>query len=348
MEVPQSSVPSDNVADEAIYKELDDSLVRATTTASSIEVEQDSGGGPRRQETMGDTIAQTRFIDLEKTKTSQAQEITSLKRRVKILEKKGGSRTHKRKRLYKIGFRARVSLSGKESLGEEDASKQGRKIDDIDADEGVTLVDETVENQGTFNDEEMFDTGVLDVSTAEVTTAGIEVTTVSATITTTNDLTLAQALVDLKSINPKAKGIIFREPGESTTTTIPIPSKIQDKEVNIAWDDVQAKVEVDYQLAQRLQAQEQEELTNEEKERLFVQFLEQRRKHFAAKRAEKERNIPPTRAQQRSIMCTHLKNMEGWKPKSLKNKSFANIQELFDKAMKRVNTFVDYRMSLVE
>ncbi|GKG66896.1 hypothetical protein Tco_0718076, partial [Tanacetum coccineum] len=27
--VPQSSVPSDNVADEAIYKELDDSLVRA-------------------------------------------------------------------------------------------------------------------------------------------------------------------------------------------------------------------------------------------------------------------------------------------------------------------------------
>ncbi|GJR64320.1 hypothetical protein Tco_0010385 [Tanacetum coccineum] len=40
--------------------------------------------------------------------------------------------------------------------------------------------------------------------------------------------------------------------------------------------------------------------------------------------------------------------MEGWKPKSLKNNSFANIQELFDKAMKRVNTFVDYRTELVE
>ncbi|GJW20291.1 hypothetical protein Tco_0030913 [Tanacetum coccineum] len=47
-------------------------------------------------------------------------------------------------------------------------------------------------------------------------------------------------------------------------------------------------------------------------------------------------------------MCTYLKNMEGWKPKSLKNKSFANIQELFDKAMKRVNTFVDYRAELEE
>ncbi|GJV91145.1 hypothetical protein Tco_1538958 [Tanacetum coccineum] len=40
-------------------------------------------------------------------------------------------------------------------------------------------------------------------------------------------------------------------------------------------------------------------------------------------------------------MCTYLKNMAGWKPKDLKTKSFANVQELFDKAMKRVNTFVD-------
>ncbi|GKB89831.1 hypothetical protein Tco_0962103, partial [Tanacetum coccineum] len=40
--------------------------------------------------------------------------------------------------------------------------------------------------------------------------------------------------------------------------------------------------------------------------------------------------------------------MEGWKPKSLKNKSFANIQELFEKAMKMANTFVDYRTELVE
>ncbi|GKC76407.1 hypothetical protein Tco_1127181 [Tanacetum coccineum] len=88
-QVPQSSVPSDNVADEAVYKELDDSLVRAATTASSLEAEQDSGniiktrskatpneagsqgttsgGGPRRQETMGDTIAQTRFENVKST-----------------------------------------------------------------------------------------------------------------------------------------------------------------------------------------------------------------------------------------------------------------------------------------
>ncbi|GJU28744.1 putative ribonuclease H-like domain-containing protein [Tanacetum coccineum] len=122
----------------------------------------------------------------------------------------------------------------------------------------------------------------------------------------------------------------------------------QVEEANIAWDNVQAKIDADYQLVQRLQAQEQDELNDEEKARLFVQFLEQRRKHFVAKRAEEKRNRPPTRAQQRSIMCTYLKNMEGCKPKNLKNKSFANIQELFDKAMQRVNTFVDYRTELVE
>ncbi|GKC91602.1 hypothetical protein Tco_1152251 [Tanacetum coccineum] len=40
--------------------------------------------------------------------------------------------------------------------------------------------------------------------------------------------------------------------------------------------------------------------------------------------------------------------MEEWKLKDLKRKSFENIQELFDKAMKRVNTFVDYKTELVE
>ncbi|GJW71152.1 hypothetical protein Tco_0128069 [Tanacetum coccineum] len=114
------------------------------------------------------------------------------------------------------------------------------------------------------------------------------------------------------------------------------------------WDDIQAKIEVDHELAQRLQAEEQEELSVEEKAKLFQQLLEQRRKHFAAKSAEEKRNKPPTQAQQRKIMCTYLKNMEGKKLKDLKNKSFDSIQKMFDRAFKRVNTFVDFRTDLVE
>ncbi|GKD11642.1 hypothetical protein Tco_1196049, partial [Tanacetum coccineum] len=41
--IPQSSGPTEHVADKAVYKELDDSLVRAATTASSLEADQDSG-----------------------------------------------------------------------------------------------------------------------------------------------------------------------------------------------------------------------------------------------------------------------------------------------------------------
>ncbi|GJX49114.1 hypothetical protein Tco_0275959 [Tanacetum coccineum] len=41
-QIPQSSGPTKHIADEAVYKELDDSLVRAATTVSSLEAEQDS------------------------------------------------------------------------------------------------------------------------------------------------------------------------------------------------------------------------------------------------------------------------------------------------------------------
>ncbi|GKD17226.1 hypothetical protein Tco_1206384 [Tanacetum coccineum] len=145
-------------------------------------------------------------------------EITKLKERVKRLEKKGGSRTHRLRRLYKVGRSAIVVSSEDEGLGDqEDASKQGRKIDEIDQDAEVTLVEET---QRRYGDNLMFDTGVLDneqdmaekevdmaekdVSNADpVTTAGEVVTTANVivstaevtidntTTTTVDELTLA-------------------------------------------------------------------------------------------------------------------------------------------------------------
>ncbi|GKA93561.1 hypothetical protein Tco_0815547 [Tanacetum coccineum] len=85
------------------------------------------------------TNLQEKVLDLEKAKTAQAKEITSLKKRVKQLEKR----------------RKVKDLRAKK----EDASKQGRKIEDLDADAEVTLVNETQE----MNDDNlMFDTGVLE------------------------------------------------------------------------------------------------------------------------------------------------------------------------------------------
>ncbi|GKC82343.1 hypothetical protein Tco_1138060, partial [Tanacetum coccineum] len=183
-----------------------------------------------------------------------------------------GGVTHKLKRLFKADRSIQVVSSKDKGLGDqEDASKQGRKIDDIDKDAEVTLVDET---QRRYGDDLVFDTSILngeevfaghdvvekEVSTADpVTTAGEVVTSVevsAATTTTTTaitevDLTLAQALAELRSakpkivvqepvqstttttplIIPKTKSITFRDPGESTTRTTltPIPSNIKDK-----------------------------------------------------------------------------------------------------------------------
>ncbi|GJZ41235.1 hypothetical protein Tco_0588121 [Tanacetum coccineum] len=56
-------------------------------------------------------------------------------------------------------------------------------------------------------------------------------------------------------------------------------------------------------LARNIQAQideeerlEREELTDEEKGKLFMELMEKRRKHFAALRAQEKINRPPTKA----------------------------------------------------
>ncbi|GJY46121.1 ribonuclease H-like domain-containing protein [Tanacetum coccineum] len=128
-QIPQPSDPIENVADEAVYKKLGDSLVRAATTASSLEAEKDSGNinktqskaTPNESSSLRTTLGGgPRVLDLEKTKTTQHNEIASLKRRAKKLEKKNRSRTYKLKRLYKVGLTARVeSSNNEESLGKD-------------------------------------------------------------------------------------------------------------------------------------------------------------------------------------------------------------------------------------
>nr|GEX06762.1 hypothetical protein [Tanacetum cinerariifolium] len=278
------------------------------------------------------TTLQNKVLYLEKTTTTQRNEIASLKRRVKKLGKKNRSRNHGLKRLYKVGLSTRVeSFSNEESLGE-DASKQGR-IDAIDAEEEITLVSVQYEVVSNDAEKEMFDVDVL--GGEEVFVAGQNENVVEEVVDAAQD---------------KGKGIMIEEPVK------PIKRKDQ---IRIDEEDalrLQATFnkeerlarEKDEKLAERLQAQEQEEWSIIEKATLLQQLLKKRKKHFAAKRAEEKRNKPPIQAQQRNIMCTYLKNMEGYKLKYLKLKEFDRIQEMFDRAFRRVNTFKDFRTELVE
>ncbi|GJU31809.1 putative ribonuclease H-like domain-containing protein [Tanacetum coccineum] len=358
-EVPQPSGPVEHVADKAVHKELGDSLVRVATTASSLEAEQDSGNitnessslgttsgdGPRCQKTIGDTTAQTRVLDLEKTKTTQHNEIASLKSRVKKLKKKNRSRTHKLKILYKVGLIAKVESSrDEESLGE-DASKQGR-INAIDADEEITLisvqddVDKEMFDVDALNGEEVFVAGKNENVVEEVVDVA-EVSTAATTVTITNEeITLAQELEALKTLKPKVKGIVFQEPSKSTTTTTISSKQSQDKGKGIMIEEPvkpmkkKDPISFDEETALKLQAKfdEEERLAREKAEKekeaniaLIETWddiqakIDKRRKHLAAKRAEEKRNKPTIKAQQKKII-----------------------------AFKRVNTFEDFRTELVE
>ncbi|GJS48216.1 putative ribonuclease H-like domain-containing protein [Tanacetum coccineum] len=63
-----------------------------------------------------------------------------------------------------------------------------------------------------------------------------------------------------------------------------------------SWDNTQAMMEVNFELAQRLQVEEQGEITIEERSRLFVELINRRKKHFAKLRAKEIRRKPPTKA----------------------------------------------------
>ncbi|GKF92513.1 hypothetical protein Tco_0279232, partial [Tanacetum coccineum] len=80
-------------------------------------------------------------------------------------------------------------------------------------------------------------------------------------------------------------------------------SRQKEEEANIAliesWDNTQAMMDADFQLAQQIQIEEQEQLSIEEKSKLFVELLEKRNKNFATLRAQEKRNKPPTKAQKR-------------------------------------------------
>ncbi|GJZ68926.1 hypothetical protein Tco_0632476 [Tanacetum coccineum] len=274
-----------------------------------------------------------RVLDLENTKTSQAAAITKLKERVKKLEKRNKSRTPGLTRLRKDGKTSRIDSSEDEGV----LDKQEVEVEKV-------------------------------VSTAEVTTT-------SATTTTVDELTLAETLIEIKAAKPKAvttavtrpkaRGVVVQEPNQILIDE-EIAQRLQEElqadleeeerlarqkeeDANIdEWDNIQAMIDADYKLAARLQAQDQEELTIEERSKMFVELMDKRKKHFARLRAKEQRRKLPTKAQKRSQMSTYLKHMAGYKQNQLKSKNYDEIQKLFDKAMTRVNMFVDMDIELVK
>ncbi|GKD40678.1 hypothetical protein Tco_1260885, partial [Tanacetum coccineum] len=104
---------------------------------------------------------------------------------------------------YKVGRSARIVSSDEASLGDqEDASKEGRKIDGIDKDAKIALVDET---HGRYVDDIMFDVSDLAGEVVFIVEQGASNKHVNLSV---EEVTLAQVLADLKSAKVQEKPML--------------------------------------------------------------------------------------------------------------------------------------------
>nr|GEU42564.1 retrovirus-related Pol polyprotein from transposon TNT 1-94 [Tanacetum cinerariifolium] len=232
----------------------------------------------------------TRLLAFENNKTAQDLEITHLKKRVKRLEKRRKSRTSQiKRRLFKVEI--------------ESSAKKGR-----------------------YGHDTKINTASTSITTASINITIVEhVTTVSATITTVGVSVNTVEPKKAKEIGSKEKssetatrGVIMNEASETTTRpTVPPQQKLDPKNKGkgkmvkpenplknkdqIKFDEelvrnleaqLQAKLEKEenHELAKRLQAEEQGELTIKERSKLLKDRVEgsKKRAKGCSKRAGEE------------------------------------------------------------
>ncbi|GJU22903.1 hypothetical protein Tco_1156245 [Tanacetum coccineum] len=314
-QLPQTSV----LADEAIFKEWDDRVVRATTTAASLDATHASGvntpgsdeerikhqeltdnipptpydsplsggyipGSDKGRHDLYDLMAiciklYDRVLELDKEKDAQAVEILKLKNKIKKLERKAKSSIPPpKRRLYK-----QVDSSD-DSLGEENASKQGRndsnKIEEFNLSDkesgGTKVFDDTTTAEKDVNAAEPVSTVGDAVTVAsvipDIDTAGpSNVSAVGPSTSTTGDIfedemmAIADTLVAIRSTRPRTTSVVIRDVEEEPRRATPVPtvqsqdkgkSKIVDPEPT-PKNPIKAQIQRDAEIAQRLFKEDQ-------------------------------------------------------------------------------------------
>ncbi|GJV52106.1 ribonuclease H-like domain-containing protein [Tanacetum coccineum] len=105
------------------------------------------------------------------------------------------------------------------------------------------------------------------------------------------------------------------------------------------YDFIQARIEADRLLALRLQDEERDQFTVEERAKFLHDTIAAQRRFLAEQRAIAIRNKPPTRTQLRNQMMTYLKHVGNKKHSDLKSKTFEEIQALYEKVKRFDESF---------
>ncbi|GJY10647.1 hypothetical protein Tco_0378832 [Tanacetum coccineum] len=106
------------------------------------------------------------------------------------------------------------------------------------------------------------------------------------------------------------------------------------------FDDIKARIEADRILAEKLQEQEREQFTIEERAKFLHDTIAAQRKFLARQRSEAIRNRPPTKNQLRNQMMTYLKHVGNFKHSELKSKKFEDIQAMYEKIKRSDEDFI--------
>ncbi|GJX12493.1 retrovirus-related pol polyprotein from transposon TNT 1-94 [Tanacetum coccineum] len=235
-QLPQTNMPIPNVVDEAAFKERDDKVVRATTTAAILDAAQASGNITKTQSTAmsNDPLSQEIGSDDRPRSDEERNEQQDLTGFVPPTPHdsplSGGytSRSDEGMKLFKIG------TSRRKGLDKENVSKQGRKSNKTKPmfkDSDFDVLDDAMENfEGGSTTEQ--------ITTARDTlnTASINGSAAGPSTSTTEDnfedemTTIADTLVAIRSARPRTTSIVIRNVEEEPKRETSVPTvQSQDK-----------------------------------------------------------------------------------------------------------------------
>ncbi|GJX33640.1 hypothetical protein Tco_0243495 [Tanacetum coccineum] len=324
-EVPQPSSPTyTNVADEAAFTSVDVVHGGAATTVSSIDAGQGSGNIPKSPtmphdsplpggHTPGSDEGSMTLHELTVLCTKLSNKVDSLETELKQTKQTyGAALTKLIKKVKKLGQTIKISqdrrrakivvLDDEESL--EDTSKQGRMIEDIDQDSGISLVTPTkVSSQEDQSEDQLgvlsaakvladaakknvntytrrrraVSTGSEGVSTASrIFSTAVELvstTGASMPVSTAGMVQQVNIIIPSSSETTKDKGKAIMQESEQ-------PKKIKKR--------VQIQMSINEELAQKLHEEEQARFNEE----LEAKFNAEQEELHASETTEDEANLP--------------------------------------------------------
>ncbi|GJT88861.1 hypothetical protein Tco_1070578 [Tanacetum coccineum] len=150
-------------------------------------------------------------------------------------------------------------------------------------------------------------------------------------------------LKPLPKIDPKYKGKKKIEEEDKSDTESEGITEAEKKFKQLARDEEvarKARINADKILAEKLQEEEREMYTFEQRAKLLHNSIAAQRRFLAQQRSEAIINKPPSRNQLRNQMMTYLKHVGGKKHSDLKTKSFEEIKALYDKIKRCDDSFI--------